>query len=329
MRIALDPGSIENTTKTLLEGAAELSMISIRLRNSPLPAMPYAAAEIANAGIQQAAATTSGIALVLIHEAQEMTARVAMLRCGAVGGWDLAGMFGFGLGVPGSSRSDLPQLERGFLEEQGVSWLAWLSGKGADHLLVRLDAVNELLDAAGASYDEALELFEQGRYWDVVMKSADGAVPVDEFAHLFSQSKKLQIMRVGLRGLGHLGNAAGAAVAYDHSVARSRTGRSLSALGSIVFTRTGPLIAYDTATGGAGTATADLLAVSLESIADMEVELDELKAWSDANASGENGWMLQRYAQLGDAIGDSDSLSMYEVDDDGELRLGPPWRWFD
>lgn len=174
-----------------------------------------------------------------------------------------------------------------------------------------------------------MELFESGRYWDILMSKSEGAVPLEDFSHLFSQSKKLGILRTGARGLGVLGNVAGASLAFEHWAARSEMGRAFSAGGSLIFTRTAPLIAYDTVTGGAGTATADLLAVSLESVSDMEIELDELKAWSDANASGANGWMLQRYSQLGDAIGESDWLSMYETDDDGDLRLGPPWRWFD
>lgn len=328
MRIALDPTSIAVTTKSLVAGAAELSSLSARLRNGALPVMPYGTAAIVDAGIQQAAAGIHSIAVVLVEEATELARRVAMLRCGVAGGWDLT-LLGRLFGIPGPSAGEAPRLPREFVEEQSIAWLAWLSEKGAGRLLGRLEEVNGLLEAAAADYDHALELFESGRYWDILMSKSEGAVPLEDFSHLFSQSKKLGILRTGARGLGVLGNVAGASLAFEHSAARSEMGRAFSAGGSLIFTRTAPLIAYDTVTGGAGTATADLLAVSLESVSDMEIELDELKAWSDANASGANGWMLQRYSQLGDAIGESDWLSMYETDDDGDLRLGPPWRWFD
>lgn len=330
MRIALDPPSIHATARSLIGCAAQMSLISTRLRGGYMPEMPGGMSAAAQAAVEEAAATLRSVALVYVDQARELELRVAMLECGGVGPLGLLSMWNL-LQAGGSSAVDSSggPFERAFLEEQSISWISWLSEKGAQRLLARVEGVNEMLATAGANYDEAIELFDQGRYWEILSRTPEGRVPVDEFAHLFSQSKKLGILRTGAKGVAVVGSVAGAALAYDHSVARTRVGKTLSGAASIAFTKTGPLIAYDTVTGGAGTASADLFAVAVEGLGDGEIELDDYVAWSEANSNGDNGWVLQRYSQLGDVIGGSDELSMYEVDDDGNVRLGPPWRWFD
>ena len=331
MRILLEPSSIRTTARKFSEIAAGLSLVAVRVSGVSFPVMPASVAGHVRSLVNDAAGDLRTIALESIGDAQELNHRVALLELGAT---DESGFaYWWNLmwpGAPGFAGSDVAPFEQAFVEEQTLAVLGWLLTKrAAPRVAARLAETRELLAMAGAKYDDALDLFDKGRYWDVLTRYGDVSRAGDEYASLLKLTKMQGLGRAALRGLGESFNIAGAALQYQNSSAKSVPGKMASGALSMVFTKNGPLIAYDFVTGGAGGATGDLVAVSLEGISDGEIELDDYAAWSEANSRGDNGWMMQRYSQLGDAIGESDSLSMYELGEDGELHLGPPWRWFD
>lgn len=331
MRILLEPPSIRTTARKFSEIAAELSLVAVRLQGVGYPVMPPEVGGAVRGLVDDASSELRRIALESINDAQELDRRVGLLELGATDEtgftywWNLLWP-----AAPGFAGSDVAPFEQAFVEEQTVSFLAWLmTERAAPRAAARLAEARGLLAVAGGKYDDALDLFDKGRYRDILMRYRDVGVVRDEYGSLLKLTKMQALGRVAFEGVGRTLNVAGGALQYGNSSARTGAGKFMSGSLSMAFTKTGPLIAYDAVTGGAGSASADLVAVTFEGILDREIELDDYAAWSEANRRGDNGWMMQRYSQLGDAIGDSDALSMYEVDENGELRLGPPWRWFD